>query len=486
MSFSRLWVDKYLPNNSNEIIGNRKEIKQIKNWLNHFTGKEIYPNFKNGILLCGKPGIGKTTMAHVLLKEAGYDIIEFNASEVRSQKVIRDKLLSIINGSNILRMIDKKKKTAIIMDEVDGSSSGEKGVIKELVQYIENAEKYSVNSASFKKKTKTRKKRTPKNIIIVNNTPIICLCNQVVTGMKSLKKACIYLKVSVPSDEDIFKLIKKIVNNENIKMNDIICRSIVPHCQMDLRRTITILENIKIYFHNNTITLKTMNKVIKSFGEKDIDIGLYTAINNVFDTKLTIDSAIKSYQADKVFVPMLIHENINKQIRNNYKNSNLEKINAMYKYYDFITDANVIENDLYCNHNWELTKFVGILTCYSANSILNSLHKYNYPKYNTVNNSPVLSKINYKFYNLKIINMICKKINIDSYNFQKFSQYIYNCYFFKIYNSNIINNITKYLLQFLEFIDIDKTIKLSYLYSEFKPEYSSKKKKEIEKMFQNV
>ena len=101
MSFSRLWVDKYLPNNSNEIIGNRKEIKQIKNWLNHFTGKEIYPNFKNGILLCGKPGIGKTTMAHVLLKEAGYDIIEFNASEVRSQKVIRDKLLSIINGSNI-------------------------------------------------------------------------------------------------------------------------------------------------------------------------------------------------------------------------------------------------------------------------------------------------------------------------------------------------------------------------------------------------
>ena len=46
-------------------------------------------------------------------------------------------------------MIDNNKKTAIIMDEVDGSSSGEKGVIKELVQYIENAEKYSINSSLF-------------------------------------------------------------------------------------------------------------------------------------------------------------------------------------------------------------------------------------------------------------------------------------------------------------------------------------------------
>ena len=154
MPYSKLWVDKYLPKNSNEIIGNKKEIKWVRTWLNHFAGKEKFPNFKNGLLLSGKPGIGKTTMAHVLLKEAGYDIIEFNASEVRSQKIIRDKLLSIINGSNIMKMVDNKKKTAIIMDEVDGSSSGEKGVIKELVQYIENAEKYSVNSSIAKKKKK--------------------------------------------------------------------------------------------------------------------------------------------------------------------------------------------------------------------------------------------------------------------------------------------------------------------------------------------
>ena len=153
MLFSKLWVDKYLPKNSNEIIGNTKEMKKIKSWLNHFRGIEVFPNFKNGLLLSGKPGIGKTTMAHILLREANYDIIEFNASEIRSQKIVREKLMAIINGSNILKMVNNNKKIAIIMDEVDGTSSGEKGVIKEIVTYIENI----LNFGQKKKKKKKKK-----------------------------------------------------------------------------------------------------------------------------------------------------------------------------------------------------------------------------------------------------------------------------------------------------------------------------------------
>ena len=38
------------------------------------------------MLLSGPPGIGKTSSAHVVAKEAGYEVIEFNASDVRSKK----------------------------------------------------------------------------------------------------------------------------------------------------------------------------------------------------------------------------------------------------------------------------------------------------------------------------------------------------------------------------------------------------------------
>lgn len=483
MSYNKLWVDKYLPKNSKEIIGNSKEIKWIRNWISHFQGNGTFPNFKNGLLLSGKPGIGKTTMAHVLLKEAGYDIIEFNASEVRSQKVIRDKLLTIVNGSNILKMINKTNKTAIIMDEVDGSSTGEKGVIKELVQYISSAKNYSALS---RKKKKIRRKKSSNKDIIINNNPIICVCNQIISGMKSLKEACIHFKISVPSDEQIFQLIKKIKENENIDMDDIVCRTIVPHCQMDLRRTINILENIKMYFKNNKITVKDINKVIKTFGTKDINVGLYTAINNIFGKKMSPNDSLINFQSDKVFVPMLVHENFNKQIRNNFKNSQIEKLDAMYQYYNLISDANIIENELYHTHNWELTDYIGLLTCYSANTIFNSLNPYNIPKYDMINNSPVLSKINYKFYNLKIINLFCKKINLSTTNFQQFTQYIYNNYIFNLYDETTTINMTTYLAKYLEFVDIDKCIKLSYLYQEHIKLYTSKKKKKIEKSFQSI
>ena len=47
-------------------------------------------------LLSGPPGIGKTTAAHLLGKECGYDIVELNASDKRDMSSIRKALQDII------------------------------------------------------------------------------------------------------------------------------------------------------------------------------------------------------------------------------------------------------------------------------------------------------------------------------------------------------------------------------------------------------
>lgn len=39
-------------------------------------------------MLSGPPGIGKTTTAHLMAKQAGYAVIEMNASDARSKKLI--------------------------------------------------------------------------------------------------------------------------------------------------------------------------------------------------------------------------------------------------------------------------------------------------------------------------------------------------------------------------------------------------------------
>ena len=130
-----LWSDKYKPKSINDMIGNKKNIDTIKKWLSDFKGNK--KGVERALFISGPPGIGKTTIAHLILKHFDYEIIEFNASDVRSQKSVKDNLLKILNNTNVSLMQDNKlRDIGIIMDEVDGMSSGDRGGVSELVSII--------------------------------------------------------------------------------------------------------------------------------------------------------------------------------------------------------------------------------------------------------------------------------------------------------------------------------------------------------------
>lgn len=87
------------------------------------------------LLLCGPPGLGKTTMAHVLAAQAGYDVLEINASDDRTVKVVTDR----IRGALETRTLDAGAKkgggmslgdnrpTCVVIDEIDGAGGGSEG-----------------------------------------------------------------------------------------------------------------------------------------------------------------------------------------------------------------------------------------------------------------------------------------------------------------------------------------------------------------------
>lgn len=60
-----------------------------KNYKSNFKkpGKDGMGVYR-AILISGPPGIGKTTSAHLMAKQAGYNPIELNASDARSKKLV--------------------------------------------------------------------------------------------------------------------------------------------------------------------------------------------------------------------------------------------------------------------------------------------------------------------------------------------------------------------------------------------------------------
>lgn len=167
---TQTWTEKYKPTRIQDILGNKETVKKINDWLANwqtnyakgFEGEGDDMDNWRSILLSGPPGIGKTTTASVVAKINGYEPLEFNASDVRSKKILEASISEMMDNRTMTeffqpnaknsKTIEPKmlqgKKVVLIMDEVDGMSGGDRGGAVEL--------------ASMIKKSKI---------------PVICICN---------------------------------------------------------------------------------------------------------------------------------------------------------------------------------------------------------------------------------------------------------------------------------------------------------------------
>jgi replication factor C large subunit len=104
-----MWTEKYRPHRLDDLVGNLEARSQIIKWL------DTWVNGKRPLLIIGPPGVGKTSLVHILSTDYDYDLIEMNASDSRTRDMLESRILPILTNTSLYR-----KRMFLFLDEIDG------------------------------------------------------------------------------------------------------------------------------------------------------------------------------------------------------------------------------------------------------------------------------------------------------------------------------------------------------------------------------
>ena len=96
--------------NINNLLNREDEVNKIKDLLREFELTKHSLNTKKGLYIYGEPGSGKTAFVTNILKELDYDIIKYDAGDVRNKSIIDTITKDNMSDKNVMSMFYKRIK----------------------------------------------------------------------------------------------------------------------------------------------------------------------------------------------------------------------------------------------------------------------------------------------------------------------------------------------------------------------------------------
>ncbi|CAH1183179.1 unnamed protein product [Phaedon cochleariae] len=343
------WTEKYKPKDIKSIIGQQGEssnMNKLSKWLKNWYRNQV-PEIRKKIprpspwaknddgayykaaLLSGPPGVGKTTTATLISQELGFDVVEFNASDTRSKRLLHEEVSQLLSTTTIAGFASGEKTTTkkrvLLMDEVDGMAGNEdRGGMDELINLIKNT-----------------------------SIPIVCMCNdRNHQKMRSLVNYCFDLKFSKPRLEQIRGAMLSICFKENIQIPPNALSEIISSTGCDIRQT---LNHLSMWSANDkNMSMETVQKETKN-AKKDTVLGPWEVVRLVFteaeQKNMTLADRSRLFFYDYSLGPLFVQENYLNVTPNCPKKEVMKRV-AMAA--DAISMGDLIDAKIRGSNNWSL------------------------------------------------------------------------------------------------------------------------------------
>lgn len=374
LPISTLWTEKYRPTSLNDYFISKEQLKIVDTWLKNFLKGKL-ENYQPFLVLYGMPGVGKTTLAYLLMKKYNLEIIEINASDVRNKKQVKE-LIGKIGPYSVSNLTKSKKIIGLIMDEIDGMLGGDHGGINELINILIPQ---SIQNASNLKSNKVKK-------YIRYKFPVIATCNSIKDSkLQYILKYSLVLKINPPNYKYLKSIIERISLNENFNITDDKCQQLINNNSNDYRQLINNLYQYYIQDKNKTNQILDNNTYLNSNTYLDID-DIDNKIKIYGDTVIERIQQIlihpEFYKLNKEFkftdsnlycmclynniIPVLgKYQYLTKRIKKEEYLLDLKEIIELYKNINLV---NTINEKIHNIQNWEINQYIEYI---GINNVLN-------------------------------------------------------------------------------------------------------------------
>jgi len=385
-------IDKKPPLLNFSTILNRDDIiKEINDILTSFDAQINNVNFKKGIYIYGSPGSGKTHFVIELLKTLNYDVIKYDAGDVRNKSLIDTITSNNISNRNVLDMMNKKeKKIAIVMDEIDGMNNGDKGGINALIKMI--------------RQKKTKKQRLES----VTLNPIICIGNYYMDKkIKDLMKVCNVFELKSPTNDQIDTILDIVIKEKSSDYKNL-KPYLIDYIQGDMRK-LMFIQNVYLK-KPGMLNYETLQDILqtKCYNEdsKKITQSLINTNYHIDDHNSLIN------ETDRTIVALLWHENIADALKK-------VKSSISFPFYQNILEnicyADYIDRITFQNQIWLFNEMSSLMKTFYNNKLYHDAFPESTKKFKAddIRFTKVLTKYSTEYNNILFIFNLCQSLDMD-------------------------------------------------------------------------